>query len=434
MTTIGIILDERGDPPFHSVSKLWKGTVDGLDACFDIRVFPVSSFEVDCHAPSFRAFVADVDLIFLLSPYYAIDRTVADRPLVAYALGSLAKGGHWLRHNAASFRPSDSLIVSSMSCQRIFESVALAPAMSVHRVPFGVDPTIYRPRDKRAMRERHGLPRDKRILVYSGRISPQKNCALILDLFATVRRRHEDLHLVFVGDRDDFVVPDLTPHPSDRATFDQRLAEIGTDVTLVDHQQDPVSHAQILAAADLGLNLTTAPGENYGFTQVEYQMVGLPVVCTDYGGLRDTVLHGATGLRVDTTLTIDGVRVDLDQAVAYADRLLSDPDLAERFARQARAHANSLSIRTFEEGLQRTIDRTLARNVERLPLTAHMAPVMEELHAVLAAARDNVRGVDQEHLHPRLHFRSYRHVMSQVVTRVDSSAATDAPEPVPSSF
>ena len=423
MTKVGIIFDVRRDPPFESVSKLWDATVAALGRRFEIRVHTVDSFDVE-GTPAFRAFVNDVDVLVALSPYYAIDREIADRPLVVYALGSLAKGGHWLRHNARSFRATDTLVVSSTRCAKILGAIAKTPVMPVRRVPFGVDPDVYRPRDRATLRASLGLPRGRRILLYSGRISPQKNCALVLEVFREMLRRHDDLHLVFVGRHDDFVVPELQVHPSDRETFERLRASLGERVTSLPHRDDPVAHAETIAAADVGLNFTTALGENYGFTQVEYQLCGLPVVCTDYGGLHDTVDDGRTGYRVPTTLTEHGVRVDVDAALDRLDRLLSDPAVMDTMGARARPHALAFSNAAFEEALARVVAETATRVCLRAPLDVPLAPEMERLHERLLEQFGTPRGVDHEHLHPGLDFASYALVVSQIVTRDETSGSS----------
>lgn len=423
MTKVGVLFDVRRDPPFHSVSKLWDDTVAVLERSFDTRVHEIAAFDVDCETDAFRAFADGLDVFFALSPYYRIDRRVAARPLVAYALGSLAKGGHWLARNRDSFRTSDTLVVSSRSCARILGAIVTGPTLHVRRVPLGVDAEVYRPaRDKRAIREKLGLPVDARILLYSGRISPQKNCALVLDVFAALRRRHADLHMLFVGGYDDFVVPDLQVHRSDRATFDARRRELGADVTLVPHQDDPRTHAEVIACADIGINLTTALGENYGFTQLEYQLCGLPVVCTDYGGLRDTVVEGTGGFRVPTTLTWEGVRVDVGAAISAVDRLLDDDALRTRMASEAVLSARPLAS-GFASGLSEVVLEAAGRDPAPGSLDAELVPELKHLQTLLDSRPGGPLGVHEEHLHPQLDFASYARVVSRVVTEDRSGSS-----------
>ena len=69
---LGIIFDTRGIPPFVSVSKVWTQTVQLLASVFRIHVYNVDTYEIDCNKPEYRAFIATIDLLILLSPYYSI--------------------------------------------------------------------------------------------------------------------------------------------------------------------------------------------------------------------------------------------------------------------------------------------------------------------------------------------------------------------------
>ena len=57
---------------------------------------------------------------------------------------------------------------------------------------------------------------------------------------------------------------------------------------------------RVLGAADIGINLTLNRDENFGYSTVEAMAASLPVIGTDWGGLKDTIEDGVTGFRVPT--------------------------------------------------------------------------------------------------------------------------------------
>jgi glycosyltransferase involved in cell wall biosynthesis len=66
---------------------------------------------------------------------------------------------------------------------------------SVDVIPIGVDAHLFRPLpDKRALREKYGLPHDREIGVWVGTAHPMKGFALLLDY----ARRHPDIHWVTI--------------------------------------------------------------------------------------------------------------------------------------------------------------------------------------------------------------------------------------------
>lgn len=64
----------------------------------------------------------------------------------------------------------------------------------------------------------------------------------------------------------------------------------------------PAVRQQIWSAADAFTLLSDNIQETFGLAPVEAMAAGLPVVATDWDGLRDTVEHGVTGFRVPTLM------------------------------------------------------------------------------------------------------------------------------------
>ena len=98
---VGIIFDKRGDPPYISVGKLWNETMGIISEKFQTEILEVDSYKVD-DDEKYRKFIDKIDVLMTLSPYYSINRYVKEFPLVAYGLGSMQKGGHWLYDNRNS--------------------------------------------------------------------------------------------------------------------------------------------------------------------------------------------------------------------------------------------------------------------------------------------------------------------------------------------
>ena len=117
----------------------------------------------------------------------------------------------------------------------------------------------------------------------------------------------------------------------------------------------------LYAAADVFVNFTLHHSENFGLANVEAMSAGLPLVVSDWGGLRDTVVHNETGYRVPTYQGRLGEHVDLWQARLHCRRLATDPQLRARMGKAGRAHVErSYALRDLGERLRTLLESTIA--------------------------------------------------------------------------
>jgi len=132
---------------------------------------------------------------------------------------------------------------------------------------------------------RHDRPARVQRLLFFGRILPYKGLSLLLEAFIRIADRH-DLYLTVVG----------SGNPDSRAA---RLA--AHPRVLLDNRWIPESEvAAIFASADLVV-VPYVEASQSGVVATAYGM-GIPVVVTPVGGLREQVTGGETGLvAADTT-------------------------------------------------------------------------------------------------------------------------------------
>ena len=104
--------------------------------------------------------------------------------------------------------------------------------------------------------------------------------------------------------------------------------------------------AAAYALSDVVVSASTDP-EGFGRTIVEAQAMGRPVIATDHGGARETVIPGSTGWLVPP-----GDTAALATAIDHALRL--EPEARSALARRARAHIaagftrEAMCMRTIE--------------------------------------------------------------------------------------
>jgi glycosyltransferase involved in cell wall biosynthesis len=197
------------------------------------------------------------------------------------------------------------------------------PAGKVHRIPHGIDMSEYAPvsaGQKAAQRGVLGLPTDKTLVTYTGRLIEGKG---LETLFAAMEALADvpELHLVLVGSGSGQVISieDQLRRLAERAELRGRVTFTG--------RVDNV--AAYLQASDLFVFPTL--DEALGMSAVEAQACGLPGVASRTGGVPDIVEDGVTGILVppgDEGALASGIR-----------SLLADKGLRQRFAAAARARA-----------------------------------------------------------------------------------------------
>lgn len=150
-------------------------------------------------------------------------------------------------------------------------------------------------------------------LAAAGRLIPEKNVALIVDLVARLRSKGVVARLDIFGDG-----------PEHGALLQQiRAHALQTDVCLRGYCADWIEQ---LTEADVFINLS----EREGFCIVVGQAMsaGLPVIAVDVGGIRDYGRDGENMLKL--------VAVNLDLACNLVQCLREDASLRERLGQQAR--------------------------------------------------------------------------------------------------
>lgn len=151
-----------------------------------------------------------------------------------------------------------------------------------------------------------------------------------------------------------------------RRAFTEQAAALAPGVVLriLDGRQ-PAVRRGIWQAADIFTLLSDNIQETFGIAPVEAMAAGLPVVGTDWDGLRDTILHGETGFLLPTTMAgpmadladrheagldsydsyIAGVAqftaVDVPAAAEAFSALVADPALRARMGAAGRARAQA---------------------------------------------------------------------------------------------
>jgi glycosyltransferase involved in cell wall biosynthesis len=188
----------------------------------------------------------------------------------------------------------------------------------------GVDSDLFHP-DRRSEELRRSLAPDADlVLVYVGRIAPEKRLDLLMDAFPRLQARSEArLALLLVGGGP--ALPELRARAPDGVVF----AGYKSGDELAAHY----------ASGDVFL--FPSDTETFGQVVTEAMASGLPVVAPARGGVTDTVRHGGTGV-----LFAPG---EVDDLVSATLPLLESSELRRDLGRRARLSVEARSwARVFD--------------------------------------------------------------------------------------
>lgn len=179
---------------------------------------------------------------------------------------------------------------------------------------YGVDPQPFAraDADRAAFRQAHDLPADARVLLFAGRLVPEKNPTVVVNVLAEMAARDTSVYGVVVGTG------------SEAETVRQRAAERGLSdrLRMLGWRDDLPA---VMACADwFILPRPEAPMEGLGLAVVEAQLAGLRLLLS-LGIADDALLPGTAAVRLPLA---DGAAAWADAAFALLERPAPDPQQA----------------------------------------------------------------------------------------------------------
>jgi glycosyltransferase involved in cell wall biosynthesis len=158
------------------------------------------------------------------------------------------------------------------------------PRSRVHLVMNGVDAALFHPRDRRAARAALRVAEDRRLVLFVGRLEPQKGINELLDAFDAVRSRVPGATLALVGDG------------VSQGEVRARVAGWDPDAVRLLGPLPPAEVAAWVGACDV----MTLPSWAEGTPNVVLEALasGRPVVGTRVGGIPDVLRDERSGILV----------------------------------------------------------------------------------------------------------------------------------------
>jgi len=257
------------------------------------------------------------------------------------------------------FQSADMIITVSNSMKAVIQRQHAIPDSKISVVHNGMDTRAFR---EEAQCNSHvdAICRDiasknEKIVLYAGRIHPQKGISALLESAAVVLRRNKNVRYLVAG------------APDSREATREFRGILDSDTTLRERlllvgKLDRPCLAQLYGRAHVAL--VPSVYEPFGYAAIEAMAAGVPLVASDCGGLSEIVQHEQTGLLIPVSGG-EGVHVVDARSLAEAtERLLTDNLLANQLAEAARRRADEVfSLEPMVRATRRIYVETLARSM-----------------------------------------------------------------------
>ncbi|MEN6392577.1 MAG: glycosyltransferase [Anaerolineaceae bacterium] len=218
-------------------------------------------------------------------------------------------------------RSCNMVISPSPSVKKILENMGVTVPIEV--VPNGVDLEPFEGKIEPVDRSSIGFSDADVLIIYTGRLSPEKNLSFLIRCFAGVAKAYKNLGLLLVGDgpeRQNLI--DLVDH----LKIESQVRFFGS-----------VAYEEIrhyLVTADL--YATASVTEVHPLSVIEAMAVGLPVLGINSPGVGDIVQDGINGLLAEEE--------DLAIFTAKMAKMVTEYDTRQQMGKAARERAQTFSI------------------------------------------------------------------------------------------
>ena len=239
------------------------------------------------------------------------------------------------RFSALTCNVSDQVVVPSAKFERLLREQNVR--RPIHVIPNGIDlERFHNPSAPGAYRRRLGLEPEAPILLYVGRLDPEKQPGFLIEAFGRVAADYENAHLVFAGDGS------LRPALEKQAAasgYNRRIHFLG----MVDRGDLP----NLFHDADLFLSASTT--ETQCVAIVEAIASGLPVVAVHDEALQEAVVDGVNGRLVPRESAVFSGAVGA---------LLADRAALQSFGRASKEISRNYSVEAQAAALVRLYHET----------------------------------------------------------------------------
>lgn len=221
---------------------------------------------------------------------------------------------------------------------------------NIEVIPCGTDIKCFGSVSQEESREKLNLTAEEKVILYVGRFDPRKGIETLVRAVGQDKvKRHQNLKLIIVGGS--------TPGRKDgkeRERIEKIVRELGIEnITIFAGRIEHQDLAYYYSAADICV--VPSHYEPFGLVAIEAMASGTPVIASEVGGLKYTVVDRETGLLVPPQ--------DRQAFAEAIDSILSDKSWCRQLGENARARVKS---KFSWDGVARQLDRQYLSELSEL--------------------------------------------------------------------
>jgi D-inositol-3-phosphate glycosyltransferase len=233
-------------------------------------------------------------------------------------------------------------------------------------VPCGFSPAEFYPVNKAIARKILRIDADEKVLLQLGRMVPRKGIDNVIRSLAKLKEQSgQKVRLLIVGGNNEDMEESVCPEY-------RRLREIAKSLGVADqvHFVGKKSRSSLkfyYAAADVFI--TTPWYEPFGITPLEAMACGTPVIGSNVGGIKYSVVEGVTGALVPPN--------DPQTLAEKVNELICDDNLLHQYGQNALTHVNNhftwRNVATQMEAVYKTVIRNTTKSFTNATLKEDVA-------------------------------------------------------------
>ncbi len=226
----------------------------------------------------------------------------------------------FLRFRNRILRQADGFVAISSEIAGELEECGVALA-NIFQIPNSVDTDVFRPVSEECqvvLCDRLNLPPDDLIVTYTGRLVSYKGLHLLLQVWQQLSQRHDDVHLLLVGEGG------LDIHNcEDEIRAFVEANDLQDSVSFTGAVQNVHEYLQV---SDIFVFPTES--EAFGISLIEAMACGLPTIASNVGGIQDILTDEENGIAIEPR--------DFNQLLSALEQLVDSPEKRRELGNAAR--------------------------------------------------------------------------------------------------